>query len=73
MALALGQMKRAPGFRIVRGKRVRIEGAPVGTSAGEPVRGEPVRREPVQGDGDSIAMLPIDIALTDKSLRLVVP
>lgn len=68
MALGLGLLPRVPGFRIVRGKRVRIEGAPVAATAGEPVRGEPV-----QGDGDSIATLPIDIVLTDKSLRLVVP
>ena len=67
-ALGLGLLPKAPGFRILQVRRVRIEGPADGIADGEPVQGEPV-----QGDGDGIATLPIEIALTDKTLRLVVP
>jgi YegS/Rv2252/BmrU family lipid kinase len=58
IALGLGLLPRAPGFEIVTGKRVTVGG---------------IDGEPVQADGDSIASLPLEIAMTDKSLRLVVP
>ncbi len=57
-ALGLGLLPRAPGFEIVAGQRVTVEG---------------IDGEPVQVDGDSVAQLPLEIAMTDKSLRLVVP
>jgi diacylglycerol kinase (ATP) len=58
VALGLGLLPRAPGFEIVTARRVTVEG---------------IEGEPVQADGDSIASLPLEIAMTDKSLRLVVP
>lgn len=58
VALGLGLLPRAPGFEIVTGRRITVRG---------------MDGEPVQVDGDSIASLPLEIAMTDKSLRLVVP
>jgi diacylglycerol kinase (ATP) len=58
MALGIGLLPRMPGFAIRRAQRVRIEG---------------VSGEPLQADGDIAGALPIDIAMTDRSLRLVVP
>jgi YegS/Rv2252/BmrU family lipid kinase len=57
-ALGLGLLKRTPGFRIVRGRQVRIDGTD---------------GEPVQADGDLIATLPVEIELTGRAIRLVVP
>jgi diacylglycerol kinase (ATP) len=58
IALGLGLLPHAPGFEIVTGRRVTVRG---------------IDGEPVQADGDSIASLPLEIAMTDRSLRLVVP
>ncbi|MDZ4734954.1 MAG: YegS/Rv2252/BmrU family lipid kinase [Rhodospirillaceae bacterium] len=58
MALGIGLLPRMPGFTIRRAQRVRIEGVP---------------GEPLQADGDTIGSLPVEIAMTDKSLGLVVP
>ena len=58
VAMALGWLKHAPGFRIVRAQRVRVEG---------------IDGEPVQADGDTAGKLPVDIAMTGRSIRLVVP
>lgn len=58
IALGLNLLPRAPGFEIVTAQRVTVEG---------------IEGEPVQADGDSIASLPLEIAMTDRSLRLVVP
>jgi hypothetical protein len=57
MALALGLLPRLPGYCVVRGRRVVIEGP----------------RAPVQGDGDIIARLPVIVVLDDQALALVVP
>jgi diacylglycerol kinase family enzyme len=61
VALGLGLLPRSPGFRIVEATRVTIEGV------------EGVEGEPVQGDGDSLARLPVEIEMTAMSLPLVVP
>lgn len=58
VALGLGLLPRSPGFEIVTARRVTVRG---------------IDGEPVQADGDSIASLPLEIAMTDKTLRLVVP
>jgi YegS/Rv2252/BmrU family lipid kinase len=57
-ALVLGLLPRLPGYRVVRGRRVTIEGPP---------------GDPVQGDGDIIARLPVTIGLDPQALALVVP
>ncbi|MFO1061013.1 MAG: hypothetical protein U1E53_29085 [Dongiaceae bacterium] len=57
-ALVLGLLPRLPGYRVVRGRRVTIEGPP---------------GDPVQGDGDVIARLPVTVALDERPLALVVP
>ena len=46
------------GFEIVTGRRITVDD---------------IDGEPVQADGDSIGSLPLEIAMTDKALRLVVP
>jgi YegS/Rv2252/BmrU family lipid kinase len=58
VALGTGFLPRMPGFVVERAQRVRIEGE---------------TGEPLQADGDIAGALPIDIAMTDRSLRLVVP
>ena len=58
IALALGFLPRLPDYRIVRGRRVTIDG-PSG--------------DPVQGDGDIIAALPVGIELDRAPLRLITP
>jgi YegS/Rv2252/BmrU family lipid kinase len=58
MALGIGLLPRMPGFAIRRAQRVRIEGVP---------------GEPLQADGDIVGALPVEIAMTARSLRLVVP
>ncbi|MEX2200927.1 MAG: YegS/Rv2252/BmrU family lipid kinase [Dongiaceae bacterium] len=58
VALGLGLLPRMPGFVIGRAQRVRIEGVP---------------GEPLQADGDIAGGLPVEIAMTARSLRLVVP
>jgi len=68
IALGLGLLPSSPGFRVIKATRVRIEG-PLGDGASS----SPAQDEPVQADGDNFATLPIDIAMTERSLRLVVP
>ncbi|MEX2296869.1 MAG: diacylglycerol kinase family protein [Dongiaceae bacterium] len=58
MALGVALLPRMPGFTIRRAQRVRIEGVP---------------GEPLQADGDIIGALPVEIAMTARALRLVVP
>ncbi|MBL8710260.1 MAG: diacylglycerol kinase family lipid kinase [Rhodospirillaceae bacterium] len=58
LALSLGRLARAPGFRIVAGTHVTING--------------PVD-DPVQGDGDIIGHLPVTIDLAPAALALVMP
>ncbi|MEX0808298.1 MAG: YegS/Rv2252/BmrU family lipid kinase [Dongiaceae bacterium] len=57
MALGIELLPRMPGFAIRAAQRVRIEG---------------VGGEPLQADGDIIGALPVEIAMTARSLRLVV-
>ena len=57
-ALGLGLLPRVPGFEIVAGRRVTVDG---------------IDGEPVQADGDSVASLPLEIAMTDRTIRLIVP
>lgn len=57
-ALLLGTLPGAAGYRIVGGRRIRIDGPP---------------GDPVQADGDIIARLPVEIALAPRRLGLVVP
>lgn len=56
-AVVLGQLHRLPGYRVVPGFRVRIDG-PAG--------------DPVQGDGDPIAHLPVE-AGPDGTLTVLAP
>ena len=56
-AVVLGQLHRLPGYRVVPGFRVRIDG-PAG--------------DPVQGDGDLIARLPVE-AGPDGTLTVLAP
>ena len=58
IALGLGLLPRAPGFEIVTGRRVMVAGGD---------------GEPVQVDGDSIGTLPLEIAMTERTIPLVVP
>ena len=58
LALALGRLARTPGFRIVPGRRVEIDG-PAG--------------DPVQADGDIVAHLPVAIEIVPDALGLVMP
>ena len=58
VALLLGRLPKAAGYRIVPGRHVTVEG-PAG--------------DPVQADGDIIARLPVQIDLAPRLLSLVVP
>ena len=58
LALGLGRIARCPGFEILRGREVTIEGPP---------------GDPVQGDGDIIARLPVRIALSPTTIELLRP
>jgi len=58
VALGLGLLPRAPGFEIVTARRVTVRG---------------IDGEPVQADGDCIAALPLDVAMSERTLRFVVP
>jgi diacylglycerol kinase family enzyme len=58
LALLMGRLPDAAGYRIVAGRNVAIEG-PAG--------------DPVQADGDVIARLPLAIDLVPRQLRLVIP
>ena len=58
----LGTVHGMAGFRIVPGTHVTVEAEP-------DYRG----RDPVQGDGDTIAELPVEITVAEERLQLVVP
>ncbi len=65
LALLLGRLPRSPGFRTVTGHSIRI-------SLLDPDREEP-RRSPVQLDGDRALVLPVSIALSAATVRLLGP
>lgn len=58
----LGTLHGMRGFRIVPGTRVTVEAEPGHQG-----------RDPVQGDGDTIATLPVEITVAEQRLRLIVP
>ena len=64
LALLMGRLSRAGGYRVVTGRSVRIS---VLADAGE------VGRQPVQIDGDDALTLPVSIALARRALRLLQP
>ncbi len=58
MALQMDRLAEEPDYRIVTGRKVRVEG-PVG--------------DPVQADGDIVAALPVEIEIVPGALRLLMP
>lgn len=58
LAIQQGELSELPDYRIVTGRKVRIEG-PAG--------------DPVQADGDIVAALPVEIEAVPDALRLVMP
>jgi diacylglycerol kinase family enzyme len=58
MALQLDRLVEEPDYRIVTGRKVRIEGP---------------KGDPVQADGDIVAALPVDIEIMPGALRLMMP
>ena len=58
LAIQQGELTDLPDYRIVTGRKVRIEG-PAG--------------DPVQADGDIVAALPVEIEAVPDALRLVMP
>ena len=58
MALQMDRLTKEPDYRIVTGRKVRVEG-PTG--------------DPVQADGDIVAELPVDIEIVPGALRLLMP
>ncbi len=58
MAMQMDRLAEEPDYRIVTGRKVRIEG-PEG--------------DPVQADGDIVAALPVDIEIVSGALRLLMP
>ncbi|MEQ8968526.1 MAG: diacylglycerol kinase family lipid kinase [Azospirillaceae bacterium] len=57
-ALATGRLARRPGFALVPGREVAIDGPP---------------GEPVQADGEEIGTLPVTIRLAARPIRVLVP
>jgi diacylglycerol kinase (ATP) len=64
LALLLGRLPRAGGYRVVAGRDVRIS---VLSDAGE------TRVQPVQIDGDDALTLPVSIAVASGAVRLLQP
>jgi YegS/Rv2252/BmrU family lipid kinase len=64
LALLMGRLPRAGGYRVVTGRDVRLS---VLHDAGEP------GRQPVQIDGDDVLTLPVSISLSAGALRLLHP
>ena len=64
LALLLGRLPTAGGYRVVAGRDVRVS---VLNDAGE------VRRQPVQIDGDDAMTLPVSFSLSSGALRLLQP
>lgn len=58
LAMQLDRLTEEPDYRIVTGRKVRVEG-PAG--------------DPVQADGDIVAALPVDIEVVPDALDLVMP
>lgn len=58
MALALGRLPRARGYRILEGRHVVIDGP---------------AQDPIQGDGDILGHLPAIIDIASMPIRLVMP
>ncbi len=58
MAMQMDRLADEPDYRIVTGRKVRVEG-PEG--------------DPVQADGDIVAALPVDIEIVPGALRLLMP
>ncbi len=58
MAMQMDRLAEEPDYRIVTGRKVRVEG-PEG--------------DPVQADGDIVAALPVDIEIVPGALRLLIP
>ena len=58
MAMQMDRLAEEPDYRIVTGRKVRVEG-PEG--------------DPVQADGDIVAALPVDIEIVPGALRLLMP
>jgi diacylglycerol kinase family enzyme len=64
LALLLGRLPRAVGYRVVTGRAVRVS---VLSDAGE------LREQPVQIDGDNALTLPVSISLSTGTVRLLQP
>ncbi len=64
LALLLGRLPRAAGYRVVAGRVVRVS---VLSDAGE------LREQPVQVDGDNALTLPVSIGLSAGEVRLLQP
>ncbi|NQW11929.1 MAG: diacylglycerol kinase family lipid kinase [Alphaproteobacteria bacterium] len=58
----LGTLHGMAGFRIVPGTHITVEAEPGHQG-----------RDPVQGDGDTIAELPVEITVAEERLQLIVP
>ncbi len=58
MAMQMDRLAEEPDYRIVTGRKVRVEGP---------------ERDPVQADGDIVAALPVDIEIVPGALRLLMP
>jgi len=58
MALQMDRLAEEPDYRIVTGRKIRIEGP---------------ESDPVQADGDIVAALPVDIEIVSGALRLLMP
>lgn len=58
LALGLGRLPTARGYRILEGRQVTIDGPAA---------------DPIQGDGDILGQLPATIDLAPKPIRLVIP
>jgi diacylglycerol kinase family enzyme len=64
LALLLGRLPRAAGYRVIAGRAVRVS---VLSDAGER------REQPVQIDGDNALTLPVSIGLSPGAVRLLQP
>ena len=56
--LLLGRLDRLPDFKVVPGRRIKVEGA---------------SGDPVQADGDIIARAPLTAASASQAIRLLMP
>lgn len=61
LGLPLGLMEKMPGVQSVAAKKIEISLV------------DQIEREPVQADGDSLAELPLSLAMEEQPLRLLVP